>query len=355
MTIGIKGYGVYVPPYRIKVEEIVQTWVNSNPVFLHQMKNLKERAVCGFDEDVISMAVEASKTALEMSTIDPNDIGAIFFGSCTSPYAMKPASTIVLEALGSPNNSYVGDVQFSGKSGTLAVQIGLALVGQKLVKNALAIGSDNLGIHTEPSDSFEYPASAGAGAFVLGDEDLIAEIEGFTTYNSDTPDVYRLDGDRYLTRGGDAMVEAEVGLPLHVTNTVTSLLEKMGRKPKDFDYAVFHQTYGASPFVIGRSLGFEDSQVAPSLISDELGDTGASSVLVGLAKVLDQAKPGESILVASYGSGAGSDAFSIKVVDGISAVSRSLKVIDLIKAKTYINYATYAKLDRKYQRALGGE
>ncbi len=354
MTVGIKGYGVYVPPFRIKVEEIMQTWLNSNPVFLHDMMNLKERAVCDYDEDVITMSVDAAKNALKMAKLEAKEIGAIFLGSSTFPYVMKPASSIVLEALGAPNNTFISDVQFSGKSGTVALQICLALVGQKLAKNALAIGSDNLSIHTEPGDSFEYPASAGAGALLLGEDNLIAEIEALETYNSDTPDIYRLEGDRYLTRGGDAMVESNVGLPSHTTNAVNKLLEKLGREPKDFDYAVFHQTYGVSPFIIGRSLGFQDSQISPSLIADEVGDTGASSVLIGLAKVLDEAKPGQKILVASYGSGAGSDAFALKVTDKIGSVTRSPKVKDIINAKTYINYATYAKLDRKYQRT-GGE
>lgn len=354
MVIGIKGYGIYVPPFRIKVEEIMQTWVNTNPVYLHDIVNLKERAVCDYDEDVITMAVEASKNALKMSKLKVTEIGSIFFGSSTPPYIMKPASSIVLEALGAPNSSFIGDVQFSGKSGTLALQICFALVGQNLVKNALALGADNLSIHTEPGNSFEYPASAGAGAVILGTEDIIAEIEAFETFNSDTPDIYRLEGDRYLTRGGDAMVETDVGLPSHTKNAVKRLLDKLGREPKDFDYAVFHQTYGITPFVIGKSLGFEDSQITPSFIADELGDTGSSSVLIGLAKVLDEARPGQTILVASYGSGAGSDAFSLKVTDRINTVNRSPRVKELINAKTYINYATYAKLDRKYHR-VGGE
>lgn len=354
MTVGIKGYGVYVPPFRIKVEEIMQTWLNSNPVYLHDIMNIKERAVCDYDEDVITMSVEAAKNALKMSKTGPKEIGAIFLGSSTLPYVMKPASSIVLEALGAPNSSFISDVQFSGKSGTVALQVCLALVGQKFAKNALAIGADNLSIHAEPGESFEYPASAGAGALLLGEENLIAEIEAFETYNSDTPDIYRLDGDRYLTRGGDAMVESDVGLPAHTRNAVNSLLQKLGKKPKDFDYAVFHQTYGVSPFITGRSLGFEDAQVAPALIADEIGDTGASSVLIGLAKVLDEAKPGQKILVASYGPGAGSDAFALKVTDKIESVTRSPKVKEIINAKTYINYATYIKLDRKYQRT-GGE
>jgi len=78
----------------------------------------------------------------------------------------------------------------------------------------------------------KYPASAGAGALLLGEENLIAEIEAFETYNSDTPDIYRLDGDRYLTRGGGAMVESDVGLPAHTRNAVNSLLQKLGKKPK---------------------------------------------------------------------------------------------------------------------------
>jgi 2-acetylphloroglucinol acetyltransferase len=351
--IGIKGYGVYVPYYRIKVEEIIETWRNSNIPYMHYVHKLRERAVCDFDEDVITMAVEASKRALKSAKTSSDELSALILGSHTSPYVMKASSTVIMDSLKVSNNAIVGDVQFSSKSGTLAVQLCSALANQTN-QPALAIASDNVSIHTEPGDTFEYPASAGAAAFLVGQDNLIAEIEDFSTYNSDTPDMYRLEGDRYVTLGGDAM-QTELGMPSHVGAAVQSLMAKLNNKPKDFDYAVFHQTFGASPFMIGTALGFNESQIAPGVLAEHLGDTGSASALIGLARILDQAKAGQRILVASYGPGAGSDAIAMKVTDKINSVrGRTHTVNEIMEEKQYINYATYAKIERKFHRK-GGE
>lgn len=348
--VGIKGYGVYIPSFRMKVDEIVDTWKNSNLMFLQYVLKLNERAVCDFDEDVITMAVEASKNAMCSAGVSPGEIGAVLFGSQTSPYVMKPAASVILDALGLPNDTVTGDVQFSSKSGTVAIHLCSAL-SQQSGKYALAVGSDNISIHTEPGDTFEYPASAGAAAFLIGTDQLIAEFEGFSTYNSDTSDKFRLEGDRYFSTGGDAMLQTDVGQPSHSAEAARQLMEKLGRGPKDFDYVVFHQTYASTSFGLGKALGFEEAQIAPGVFAENLGDTGSASSLIGLAGILDQAAPGRRILLVSYGAGAGSDAIAIRVTENIAGVrGKAPAVLQQLEAKTYINYPTYIKLDRKYHR-----
>jgi hydroxymethylglutaryl-CoA synthase len=130
----------------------------------------------------------------------------------------------------------------------------------------------------------------------------------------------------------------------HVLSAAHGLLRKLQLTPKDFAYAVFHQPNGKFPVQAGKELGFTKEQIMPGTLVQKIGNTYSGASMIGLAAVLDQAKPGERILMVSYGSGAGSDAFSIMVTDGIEAKRDIVpKVADYIDNKIYIDYSTYAK------------
>jgi len=122
------------------------------------------------------------------------------------------------------------------------------------------------------------------------------------------------------------------------------LMELLGKKPEDYDYAVFHQPNGKFPVRVAAKLGFTKEQIAPGLVVPHIGNTYSGSTLIGLAATLDQAEPGESIFVTSFGSGAGSDAFSIRVTERINDIrDRAPGVRDYIAIAEYIDYARYAK------------
>jgi hydroxymethylglutaryl-CoA synthase len=131
----------------------------------------------------------------------------------------------------------------------------------------------------------------------------------------------------------------------HVLSAAHGLLRKLKLTPEDFSYAVFHQPNGKFPLQVASELGFSEEQVEPGLLAPKIGNTYSGSSLLGLAAVLDEAKPGDRILMVSYGSGAGSDAFSILVNDRVGSKRRNLvpKVANYMNQKRYIDYSTYAK------------
>jgi hydroxymethylglutaryl-CoA synthase len=136
----------------------------------------------------------------------------------------------------------------------------------------------------------------------------------------------------------------EPGYFKHVTSATLGLLAKMKTGPEDYDYAVFHQPNGKFPERVAKRLGFSRDQIEPGLVVPWIGNTYSGSSLIGLAATLDVASPGERILLASFGSGAGSDAFSIRVRDAIDEIrDRAPKVRDYFEDVVYLDYAVYAK------------
>jgi hydroxymethylglutaryl-CoA synthase len=161
---GIVGYGAYIPRYRLPGSEISQLWTGSpkgSPV--------KEKAVAGLDEDVITMSIEAARNAILRAGIDPQELRAVWVGSESHPYAVKPSGTVVAEAIGASNHIQSGDWEFACKAGTEAMVAAMGLVGSGMGRYALAIGMDTA--QGKPGDALEYTASSGGAAFVIGPAD----------------------------------------------------------------------------------------------------------------------------------------------------------------------------------------
>ncbi len=338
--IGIVSYGAYIPMNRIKVEEIASTW-GRNPENIKKGLRISEKSVPSPDEDVATISVTAARYALSRVDINPADIGAIFIGSESHPYAVKPTSTIVGEAIGATPELMAADYEFACKAGTAAIQNCIALVRAGMIKYGLAIGADTA--QSAPGDALEYTASAGGAAFIIGKDNIIARINHTCSFATDTPDFWRREARKYPRHGGRF-----TGMPAyfkHITEAAKMLMTKMGTKPEDYDYAVFHQPNGKFPLTVAKMLGFREEQVQQGLLTPLIGNTYSGSSPLGLCSVLDVAKPGDRIIMVSYGSGAGSDAFDITVTDNIKNFQREKAptVKQLIERKRYINYAIYAK------------
>ena len=344
MTVGIVGYGSYIPRRRIRLQEIAKVWGADAAAFERGLE-LHEKSVPAKDEDTITMAVTASRRALVRAGIDPVTIGAVYVGSESHPYAVKPSGTIVAEAIGATPELHVADLEFACKAGSEGMFIASALVKAGEVEHALAVGGDTS--QGAPGDALEYSAAAGAAAYIFGTDKLVATLEAQASFMTDTPDFWRREYMHYPRHAG--RFTGEPAYFKHTVGAARMLMEKSGTEPGDFAYAVFHQPNGKFPMRVGTSLGFTREQMLTGWLSPWLGNTYSGASPMGLTAVLDVASPGDLVLMVSYGSGSGSDGFVWKVTDRVTEVqeltARTREQLDT--RKIYVDYGTYAKLRGK--------
>ncbi len=338
--VGIVGYGAYIPRYRLPASEVSRIWtggVGGVPI--------KEKAVPGLDEDVATMSIEAARNALLRAQIDPSLIRAVWVGSESHPYAVKPTSTIVAEAIGAVPHTLAADWEFACKAGTEAMQAAIGFVGAGMAPYALSIGMDTA--QGRPGDALEYTAAAGGAAILLGPADeSVATFTASYSFVTDTPDFWRRAEESYPSHGD--RFTGEPAYFRHIASAGKGLMEALGHSSADYTWAVFHQPNLKFPQRVAKMLGFSPEQIAPGLLVGEIGNVYAGSALVGLTGLLDVAEPGDRILMVSYGSGAGSDAFDLLVTEKIvERRDRAPLTRDYIARRTEIDYATYTRYRRK--------
>ncbi len=345
---GIVGYGAYIPRNRIKVEEIAKVWGADAPSYKKGLM-LEEKSVPSLDQDTITMSVEASKNALKRAGINPVEIGAVYIGSESHPYAVKPSGTVLAEVLGATPEVHTADFEFACKAGTEGMYVALNLVKAGEMKFALAVGADTS--QGAPGDALEYSAAAGAAAFIFGRDNLVARVVDTYAFMTDTPDFWRREYQYYPQHAG--RFTGEPAYFKHVTGAAKGMMAKVGMSPQDFAYVIFHQPNGKFPLRVGKMLGFQKEQIEPGWLVNKLGNTYSASSPLGLTATLDIAQPRDKILLVSYGSGAGSDAFVFEVLDRIDEVrdlAPKTRVL-LDYNKNYLEYGEYAKFRHKIKKA----
>jgi hydroxymethylglutaryl-CoA synthase len=242
-------------------------------------------------------------------------------------------------------NVQAADWQFACKAGTEAMVAAIGFVGSGMADYALAIGMDIA--QGRPGDALEYTAGAGGAAYILGPaENGLATIEGSYSYVTDTPDFWRRANQKYPEHG--QRFTGEPAYFEHTTQAARALMEGMGTTARDYTYAVFHQPNTKFPQRAAGMLGFSKEQIAPGLLVPNIGNTYAGAAIIGLTAILDIAEPGDRILLVSFGSGAGSDAFDLRVTEAIGERrDRAPRTTDYIARRTEIDYATYARMRGK--------
>ena len=334
--VGIIGYGAYIPQYRLPASEIARVWGGSD-----EGLPVKEKSVPGLDEDTITMSIEAARNALKRAGINPALIRAVWVGSESHPYAVKPSSTVVAEAIGAPVHIQAADLEFACKAGSEAIVAAMGLVGSCMADYALAIGADTA--QSKPGDALEFTAAAGAAAFVLGPaENSLAEIISAYSFVTDTPDFWRRAYQHYPEHG--QRFTGEPAYFKHIFTAARTMMEESGTKASDYAYAVFHQPNTKFPRRVAKELGFSDEQIKTGLLSSVIGNTYAGASPIGLTAILDSAKTGDRILMVSFGSGAGSDALDLHVTKTIEGRQKlAPTTADYIARRVEINYATYTR------------
>jgi len=334
---GIVGYGVYTSKFRIKEGNI-------------------ERAVPFIDEDAITAAVEAGKLALISSGVDSSLIGKVYVGSESNPYVVKPIASKVAQVLklGEEDEDVQSvdavDTEFACKAATSMFKDAASLVSHPKfsIPYAMVIGADNSQAAPRdcPGGELDYFVGFGGCAFIFGKHDVIAEVEGWHSCTSDTPDFWRRDGEQYPMHGG--RYTGDPAYFKHIRKAAKRLMERLNLQAKDINYFIAHQPNPHFPVRIAKELGFKEEQYMPSLQVAKFGNTYSGSSPIGLAAVLDIAKPHERILMVSYGSGAGSDAYSFITTSQILEKRERQKFTVRYQAESrfieYLDYPTYRRL-----------
>jgi hydroxymethylglutaryl-CoA synthase len=338
--VGIVGYGAYVPRFRLPGSEISRVWDGG-----HSTSPVKEKAVPGLDEDTATMSIEAARNALARAAIDPQKVRAVWVGSESHPYAVKPTGTIVAEAIGATPGALAGDWQFACKAGTEAMQASIGFVGSAMADYALSIGMDTA--QGRPGDALEYTAGAGGAAFIIGPaEEAVAVIQRTLSYVSDTTDFWRRPTTHYPSHA--ERFSGDPGYFGHIVPAAEQMLAAMAATPADYQHVIFHQPNRKFPVRAMSELGFKPEQWQTGLLVSEIGNTYAGSAMIGLTAVLDVAQPGQRILMVSYGSGAGSDAFELLATERLVEVQHLAPTTrEYIRRRTPIDYAQYVRLRRK--------
>jgi hydroxymethylglutaryl-CoA synthase len=338
--VGIVGYGAYVPRYRLPGSEVDRVWTDG-----YGGSPVKEKAVPGPDEDTATMSVEAARNALARAGVDPSAIRAVWVGSESHPYAVKPTSTIVAEAIGAVPATQAADWEFACKAGTEAFQAAVGFVGSGMADYALVVGMDTA--QGRPGDALEYTAGAGGAAYILGPaEEGLAIVEGSFSYVTDTPDFFRRPRQHYPQHG--SRFTGEPAYFKHILAAARQLMDSLGTTPQDYAAAVFHQPNPKFPERAARILGFGPEQTRTGLLCPMVGNTYAGSSMLGLTAILDESQPGDRLLLVSFGSGAGSDAISLRVTGKIEECrDRAPRTRAYVERRKAIDYGTYVRYRKK--------
>lgn len=342
LNAGIIGFGSYVPRFRIKTEDIAAANLQ-NAEMIKSALLINEKSVPSKDEDAVTIAIEAAKTALLRAGVSPTLLKAIYMGSESHPYAVKPSSAIIGEALGVGNDFTAADIEFACKGGTAAVQMILGLVESEMIPYGLAIGADTS--QGAPGDALEYSAAVGGGALIIGKkkEEIAAKILYTLSKTSDTPDFWRRNSEKYPTHTG--RFTGDEAYFKHVIETTNAMLEATGMKISDFNHLVLHQPNGKFPISAAKELGATREQLRLGIVVHDIGNTYSASSLLGLVNVLENAAPWQKILLTSYGSGSGSDCFVIETTGALLEKQKIGKtLLNHVSRKSHINYTQYRKI-----------
>ena len=331
--VGITSYGVHIPIYRLSRDTIAQAWGRGSIG--------GERSVANNDEDSITMAVNAVFECLD--GIDRESIDGLFFATTTSPYVEKQCSALIAVAADLGDEIITGDYTNCLRAGTTALTSAVDAVASGSAKGIMVTAADcRLGY---PRSDSEQLFGDGAAAFTIGDSQVVATIEARYSLANEMMDSWRLPNDTFVQTWEGRWVRDE-GYGASMSKAASVLMKRVGLEAKDFDKVVFPALDARSHRQLAQRLGFDvKTQVQDSMLS-AVGNTGTPYPLIMLAAALDEAKPGDRILLGAYGDGV--DMLILKVTDEIERVRSKQRVKKYLASKmtipSYERYLSYRGL-----------
>ena len=308
MNTGILAYGGYIPQSRLQRSEIAKAHNWFAPGLQGLAKG--ERAIASWDEDTVTMSVEAARDCL--TGLDRDAVSAVYMASTTFPFQDRQNAGIVADALSLQSGIMTLDVGSSQRAGTS----GLSIAMQNSAgsgKSTLLVTSDKR--RTKAASPLEMTSGDGAAALLISEADVIARLLGSHTESVDFVDHYRDENNSYDYGWEERWVRDE-GYMKIVPTAVNALLESSGVKADDITTFCFPVAMGRVAGTLAKNLGIPGSAVADNLQAN-CGEIGAAHAVVMLVHALEQAKPGDKILVAGFGQGC--DALLFEATDALAS------------------------------------
>ncbi len=328
--VGIVSFGAYIPWYRISRKLLAQAWGWLSPPGVPG-----EKAVANYDEDSVTMAVSAGVDCI--TGIDREAIDGVYLATTSPPFKERENAEIVATALDLRPEIHTADFASTMKAGTAALISAYNAVKAGTARNVLVCAADcRLGKAGSP---YEAQFGDAAAAVLVGEKDVAAEIKAFHTISHDFPDFWRTYWDDYERSWEDRFIREEAYAKF-VPEAMSAALKKAGLEPKDIAKVCYPALFAREYMAIARRMGFEPNQLQPHML-DTVGNAGAAWPLLILVAALEEAKPGDRILMASYGNG--SDAFVFEVTDAVTDVQSRIKGVKkhLESKKELTNYEKY--------------
>ncbi|MCM1635766.1 MULTISPECIES: hypothetical protein [Latilactobacillus] len=349
--VGISGIGMCLPIRRILVNETIKNWGNTSAKLIVDKFGVRKRTVLNSDEDVITLSVEAAKQCLVNTKTNIKNIDAMFLGTVTSSELYRGSSNTVMEMLTDNNQYFSTDVAMAERSGTVALIQGFANVKAGLCKSVLSIGADALCRYTAPGDLRESYTGAGAACALVDSNNIVAEIEGVTNFNTNFPEIGRPEDERFIRElmPMDSGVQ-KISIIDHVKTAVQLYLNKYNCALSDFDFVLLPQQYPGQTFQLAKIFGIPNEKIEDAIFSSETGDTGSAAPLIALEKVLESAQPNKRILLCSYGHNAGVDVIGLKTTNLIKDYQKRVKqtVTKILNNQFDVGYAEAMRLEYKF-------
>jgi 3-hydroxy-3-methylglutaryl CoA synthase len=321
---GIIAAEAYIPIYRLNRDEIGRMWGGRSAG--------GSKAVAGYDEDTVTMAVAAALGCLKRGG---DGADGLFLATTTAPYREKLSAAIVASAADLPGECRAADFTDSLRAGTAALKAAIDAVTAGSAKKVMVVAADSrLGA---AKGALEQTLGDGAAALMIGSEKVIAEIEGSYSIFNDFTDIWRTDEDKF-PRSAESRFIDEVGYLPTMQSAISGLMKKYKLALSDFSSFVYYASDVRQHAALARRLKLDKAQVQDPLYND-IGNTGTAAAFLMLAAALEKAKPGDRILFAGYGDGA--DAFILRVTDEIKKFQKKPIISHQLAGKTAISYGQY--------------
>ena len=322
--VGITSIGVYLPIYRLGSDEIAATWA------VRSTRGTK--AVAGYDEDTVTMAVAAALDCINGGGIEPDGLS---LATTTAPYREKQSAAIVAGVVDLPQETRTADFTGSLRAGSIALKSAIDAVSAGSLKDVVVTAADcRLGA---AKGNLEQALGDGAAAVAVGSNGVIAEIEGSYSVFNDFTDYWRTEDDTYIRTTEQRFID-EVGYLPTMQEAISGLLKKCKLETNDFARIVCYASDSRQHATLARRMKFDKDRVQDPLYQS-IGNTGTAAALLMLIAALREARADDRILFVSYGDGA--DAYCIKVTENIQKFQKKPLITDKLAGKIAINYGQY--------------